>query len=487
VATAPAYGYSSLAASADKVPDYPKPPSGTPSNAFPEEYRRLVAGNLLPGFRRESQEWATDETRTRMIFTIVDTEYARGMPAPVRRGDVNFEYDRSILGGESSAMGIKRFSATLEGGPNASPADLLVVAIRLSQNRIFFSKQTVNGVTYEPDVIRRIVVREIDMLNSNIIQFEVEAIGNSIMSASFGGGATVPQGTPFRSGGLLVNILSTLALAPSGGTAIAFEFAPTTYPDAFGNFGVYRVTPSWYDPELTELQKTWNTTVVLQASEKESVVYEFPVAFFNAVINTAADSQRVHLGKDNSKSRKDSSVLASGPANPYLSVRSMERHAVETHMCVMPSQDLTAADVPFQIRKPRTVVMQELEAVRMNAAPERSLLPMPANAVVLSEDFPVHGGVADANNNRMMAAIFSRVFTIADPGGADANTYFNKASGSNTYRQSWPGRSTVLANVGTMKLPYLPTRDLDAFGNPNTVGDEKFETTLGEPAGYVAT
>lgn len=484
-ATAPAYGYSSVATHRDKVADYPKPPAGTPTNAFPEEYRRLVAGNLFPGFRREGQEFGTDETRTRMVFTVTDKEYPRGMPAPVRSADVNFEYERSIGGGEKNAIGTKRFIATLSGGPQASPVDLLVVAIRLSQNRIFFSTQTVGGVTYKPDLITRIAVRELDMLNSNTIQFEVEAQGNSILAAAFGAG-TVPQGTPFKSGGLLINLLSDLSIAPAGGAAITFTFSPTSYPDAFGNFGAYRVTPNWYDPELTEDQKVWNTTVVLAAAEKESVVYEFPVAFFDAVINTAADSQRVHLGKDNSKTRKDV-ASASGPDNPYLSLSSMERHAVASHMCVIPSQDLAAADQAFQIRKPLTVVTQHMEATRMNAAPERSLLPMPANAVIVEEDFPVHGGVADTANNRIMAAVFTRTFVIMDPGGTDANTFFNKVSGSNTYRQAWPGRSTVTADVGTLKLPYLATRDLDAFGNPNTVGDEKFETTLGNPSGYVAT
>ena len=114
-ASSPAYGYSSAAASADKVPDYPKPPSGTPTNVFPEEYRRLVAGNLLPGFRRDSQEYATDETRTRMVFTVVDKEYPRGMPAPVRQADVNFEFERSIGKSDSSAVGTKRSSKVASG------------------------------------------------------------------------------------------------------------------------------------------------------------------------------------------------------------------------------------------------------------------------------------------------------------------------------------------------------------------------------------
>lgn len=485
-ATPPAYGYAASADRADIVPDYPKPPSGTPTNAFPDEYRRLIAGNLLPGFRREGQEWAIDETRTRMMFTVIDREYGRGIPAPARMADVSFSFEREA-GSERSALGIKSFVATLEGPPNVAPADLVALAVRLSQGRIYYNRVTIGGTTYEPDIIQRIAVTEQDMMSANRIRFEVEAKATCLMGST--GGGTVLQATPWKSAGLLGNILADLNLSPSGGTAITFTFTATSYPDAYGTFGVYRVTPNHYDPDLQEASKTWNSTRTLAAADKADVVYEFPQAFFEAVVHTASDALRVHSGKDNAKSRKDS-ASAGGTANPYVSVRSSEVRKIDTAMVLLSAQDLEAADIPFQVRKPKYFVHQRMEATRMNARPEPQFGPIPSGAIVVYETPAESGGFADLNNNRMITAVFERVLQVADSGGANntgtptvTQQFFTKVSGSNTMRQAWAHGydGTVAA-----KLPSLPTRDIVvATGDPTTVGDEKFDNATRTPMAYV--
>jgi hypothetical protein len=473
-------GRASAQSRSDVVTDGPLNGSGaTPANLMPDEYRRIVAGNLPPGFRRVRQEYAVDESRTRMSFMVVDQEFPRGLPAPCRVADVEFSFERSLPtgGGDASALGVKRFGATLVGAPRTSPRDLLAIAVRLSQNRIAWTRTTFGGVTYEPDIITRIMVAEPSVLGQNAIRLEIEATAASTINVSGGGSGATMTGTPWQAAGLLDDILKNVDLTPiAGGDTITFTFTPATQPDAYGEFGLLRVTPSYYDPELADGSLGWTTARAMSATERTDLVYEFPVANFDTVI---AYTRTAHLGRDNAKNRKDGAA-AGGVPNPYVKLSARERYWTETGMTLLKSQDLTAADVPFQIEKATLCCRQEIESVRMNMPGEPQWLPLPTGATMRFQDNRRGAGVSDANNNRLIPTFHVREFEVADL-GSSATLHFNLAGGANTYRTAWPSGA---AGTDALKLPALATRDIDSAGDPTVSGDETFAKQLGTPNTY---
>lgn len=486
-------GYATTWNRSDSVQDYPHTSGGSnPSFVFPEQYRRMVAGNLYPGFRRVSQQYATDESRTRMVFSVVDRESPRGLPAPARMSSVNYSYERSIGVGDSTAMGMKRFSAVVSGPTNVAPADLLILAIRLSQKRIFWSRTLQGSTYYSADLIQRIRVSEVEMTEQNCIEFEVDAIGTADLGSGIGasGATAIQSGKPYSVPNFLGNILAALAITPktesgSGSTDVTFTFSSAVQSDAYGEFGVYRITPSWYDPEQDPTARTWTTTQVLASADKLDAVYIFPNAIFDSHFSAAftSDTQKLPLGRDNAKHRRDD---ASGPGtdsanayqtSPYLHIESVERRSTQTNIVPVPSQSLTGADLKFQTRKPFTVVHQKATMVRLNASPSREFLSKDPGAVILHEEFITHGGNSDGVNNRMMAATHERIYTIADDGTTAKNFYT-----SGGYRQFWPNKtansdSFVASDsqtTGDVNLPKLATRD-------PVNGDPTFKYVFGSP------
>lgn len=494
------YGYASTWSRSDAVPDYPKPPGGGDvTSPFPEQYRRLVAGNLYPGFRRVSQQYATDESRTRMVFRIVHQEFSRGLPAPCRAADINYTYERSINAGDSTILGRKNFSCTVIGPSNVAPSDLLILALRLSQHRIFWSRTKLgsSATYYPPDIIRRIVVSEPDMANQNAIHFEVEAIGMADLQSGIGNdpSSAVKSGQPHIAPSMLTNILKAIsisAVTPTGSASstVTFTFTAATQPDAYGNFGVYRIAPSWYDPELASSSWTWDTTQVLKSADKADAVYVFPDAVFDSHYNESfsSDSAKLPLGRDNAKTRNDDKFGTSAVSEddthcyPYLHVEAIERRTIDTGLVNCPSHDPTGEDLVFQVRKPLVRVHQKAVMVRLNKSPSREFLSKDPNAMVVFEDFVTHGGKSDAVNNRMMAATHERIYEVYDPGDASGTTYLT----SGDYRQAWPNNLGTNENLtsgdapaqGDVQLPKLATRD------PKN-GDPTFKFEFGAPEDWV--
>lgn len=470
LATPPPTGYQNAVSTRDRIVDYQNVATGgnDPTAAYPDEYRRLVCGYLLPGFRRTEQRYMVDESRTTMAFQIVEQEFARGLPSPARRARVDFSFERQILAdtGDNNAMGIKRFTAEIEGHNGTSPADLLALAVRLSQNRIVWA----TTATANADMIRRMAVHEIDMTNRNAIALEIEAMASSTINLQNPADNT-PTAFASNTTNMLKDILSAISLAPTGGgETISFTFTQATQPDAYGQFGVYRITPAWYDPELAVANRNWNTARIIAASEKQDAVYEFPQAVFTSIV---MDAVKHHVGRDRKKLRKDQTV----PANPYLTLKSAEVYESVTNAIVAPSCDLTGADKVFQIGKPTVVVRQRVAATRMNAAPEREFLARGSQGVTIDESFRVHGGMADVNGNRIMAAVFERTYRCRDGGGASSNGFSTVTSGGNSYRQFWPQSSGE--DSGYIALPKLATRD-----SATVAGDELFRTNVGTAEAY---
>ena len=487
--TPPAYGYTSAYDRKDVILDYPI--VGTTSTKtdykYPEQYRRLAAGNLYPGFRRVKQQFATDESRSRMVFEVVDQEYPRGMPGPARVADVSFSFERQINGdGDAGPIGLKVFRCAVSGPTSVAPVDLLGICVRLSQNRINYSRVSHDGSVEKADFITRIAMHERNLLNENTIEFEVVAKAFSEIGSTIGGsGTTVTQrGTPYAPGGMLKSILTALALQPvdktnaDNGTAIEFTFTATSMPDAFGDYGIYRIAPSWYDPEAAAAGNTWDTTKVMEAADKENCTYVFP----DPIFATAFESEELqtHMGADNAKQRK--SISSSGAVNafPYFKVQSRVRRVIDPHISAVPSQSKSGGTLSFQHRKPTVIVHEISEGVRMNMAPNREdlMYDTPANAVVLHQDFRETGGVSDMVDNRAIAAVYERVYELTDGGGSTYKEFYNGGTGS-AFRQAWPNKTGDDANIsGSQSAGDIPLPKLAAIRDVQS-GDEQFVNPLG--------
>lgn len=472
-------GFTSGENRADFVPDYPG--NDLAAANMPEEYRRLVAGNLPNGFRRISQRYITDETRCRLVFQVVDKEFFRKMASPARVGEATFEFER-MFGEESQMVGLKRFAVELEGPNTVSVYALLALAVQMSHNRIMWSKQTKNGVTYQPDIIQRIKVAEPNILTRNAVRLEVDAIATS--DAGTIGSVGVGTGTPYSSSLFLTDVMGALNIetlgksgkgsgegSPSGGTA-TFVFEEATSPDAFGEFGIYRITPSgtFFDPELQSGSLNWKTTTVITAANRENAVYKFP----GQVVDDIIANRKVGMGVDAKKNRKQAATGADRA--PYLRVKVSSKHSTDTGIVVAQSQSLQGADIDFQVRKPRAFITDVVEMVRLNEAPEKSMLPKRAGGKIVHQTDHVDPGVSDNVNNRLLGAVFVRVYQMADGGGSASNG-FGTVGGIRQYAPYADGAG-ALENV--VPQPKLVTQD-----TTDEATDPDFGFDLGTPEAWV--
>lgn len=486
-----AIGYNASKSNADVVLDYFNP---TGFN-YPEQYRRLVAGNCLRGFQRVAQKYMTDESRVRMAFLIIDKEEFRGNPNPVRRSNVERGYQQAMPGvsGDAQMIGLKTFTARLEGpgwikqtsvespytavptlgsSTAVTPADLLLVAIRMSQNFIVWGKSS----AAEADLIMSIEVRELDILRKNEIEFTV--VAKATANANYASGQSQPYRHSLWLGDILQTITITGAAATGGATgAIALSFTATTSPDAYGDFGIFRVTPSFYDAQQAVGSQAWETTDVIAAGDKTNAVYILPDAVFSNVIE--ASSKKVHAGLDTRTNKKNSLAAGAGGTNPkpYTSFNVTRRYVVpDTGVVVIPSQSLAGADLVVQTQKPCAFVHEVTVATRMNARVEEDFAALETGAAVMFQDFAEGGGKQDANGNRLFVGRHVRIYRVRDPGGSGGNNFFNQGG----IRQ-WGPAATALA--GTENKP--PELASSATRTAAVAGDATFELDLGTPDAWV--
>ncbi|GAG47967.1 unnamed protein product, partial [marine sediment metagenome] len=98
----------------------------------PDTYRTLVLPQLPQGYRIESEKWATDESATRLIYTIVAKQYAKKLPAPGKTGDARFIWRRAINAGPEGGIGIKFFEGELEAADGVSAGQLIQALVNVA-------------------------------------------------------------------------------------------------------------------------------------------------------------------------------------------------------------------------------------------------------------------------------------------------------------------------------------------------------------------
>jgi hypothetical protein len=102
-------------------------------------------------------------------------------------------------------------------------------------------------------------------------------------------------------------------------------------------------------------------------------------------------------------------------------------------------------DLVFQTRKPRVLLTEHVEVVRMNQAPSKIMRELPANCVVKSEDWRVAFGKYDAQGQRVFTGVFERTMELYDPGGTPVVGFYNNTIGGVTFRNWVAPNSTIIA------------------------------------------
>lgn len=452
---------------------------GTGSGNVPDLYRRFVSGNLYPGFRRVRQEYAVDETRTTMLFDVVDQEFTRGIPAPARVGNCQYTFERSM--GEGSQMiGTKHFVASVRGDRFVTAGALLTLCIRLSQNRI----------DYFRDLIVKIRVSEENMLTENAITFEVVATATSAQTfnaAASSGSNSAGTTSLIDQSLLLKNILSPIQLA--GGV---FEFVPAMQPEAYGNAMIVRLTPAAYDhqsiPSLAAPNMTLPTTMQLSPEDMRPVVYLFPRGWFDAV-----EGQEQGTDEINSYIPKGSPAVPAGPnagdltkngrtngqpteQNPNLHSKGGKKVEVKSNIVVVPAVCPKGKPAVFQIAGPVVIETEFIDGARKNEPPERMLADKTAGAVVTSVGYNVTSGHPDMNGNRVLIAGYDRTTVTACPGDFDETTGVSPTNPSfKVVDANFNGQNVhiVAYNPAKIPMPLDQTQGTDQPEYTDGLGDEE--------------
>ena len=442
---------------------------------YPDLFRRFISGNMYRGFRRMRQEYAQDESRTRLLFDITDQEFTRSLPAPARVGDCHFTFERELSG--TNAIGIKHFIATVEGDRGVTSGALLTLCIRLSQNRI----------DYVNDVILKIRVTESGMLSKNEITFEV--IANATSTQTFN--AVADPDSPSKGNGslidqslLLKNILSPITL--QGGT---FEFVPAFQPDAYGGALIVRVTPGAFShkdlPAFGSQYPIGASTTILES--QDPVVYQFPAAYFDGVVGQESPDSigNIYIPKgspavptgpnkgDLQKNTKDSNPT------PNLQSKGGRKIKVNSNIVLVPGISPDAKPVIFQVGSPVVEVTEFLDGAKKNESPSRVFSEKSAGSVVASLGYSLSSGTPDLNGNRVLSAAFDRTVLITAAGDFDAGGTSVSQPGFKQVTDSFNEQPVTLVVFNPAEADLVLPKDetqgeASGFNQPNyTVGTEE--------------
>lgn len=441
---------------------------------FADYYRRFVSGNLYRGFRRVKQEYAIDESRTRLIFEVVDQEFTRGLPAPARVGNCSYTFERSLE--ENQLLGMKHFIASVKGDRNVTSGSLLNLCIRLSQNRI----------DWREDLIMKIRVSEENMLTENSITFEVIAKGlsSTVFTASTTSGSdSAGSATPIldlhstKNAGLLSNILDGIDLGnDSDGNQQVFRFTPAPQPDAYGSALLLRVTPGVFDASSvsTSASSELSYPTTIKVPEESPVIYSFPDGVFDAAVNNYSDGINRYIGPSESRPAKVKTGPNKGDINkaadngkgriPYngrpLKSSGKQKISVNTNIVPAHAICMSGGTVAFQIGAPYAVVVDGLDGAKSNEPPIRAFNDKPITSFVMDYDFAVTSGMPDPNGNRVNMASYGRKSMIYAPGDVPSSgpSATNPAFAVASFTVNGESVKFMRFFPQSLKMPYDETR-----------------------------
>lgn len=374
----------------------------------PDAYRLVITPDLPKGFRRETMQYAIDETGNRLLYVIVDKQFALDLPAPATSGEGSFEWSASL---NDNLMGRKVFEVTLTGPTNVTTADLLKAAVLMSKSRVKWGPgQAEGGSAVGSDLIESIRVEEPNIFASNTITFRVTT-------------RTVKSGE------------DVFAMPNTSLLSDFLEGLSDRYSDIspYGSAAIRSVHRTLRLPTYTTIDKHTDESV-LEADTVATTAYVFTDRDFDAV-----ESGLVVRG-----SQSESSVTtAAHNQNPYVDVAMAERmDVVDTGLVAIGSRSSTSPTKIFQVRDPVVFYTSVQRISRVGKAPTREMVKPPPFGMLVMERFWTHEPRDDPNGNRVFTATFVRVVQLVK-GGAG----FSVDGG---------GRVRFRPPTATVRLPFDP-------------------------------
>lgn len=406
-----------------------------------------------PGWRRESQEFATDELGTMLTYSFVDKWNTHDLPDGVKAGDMECVYERQL---DSAGMATVSFSCDLEGEQGlknitgtTGNRKLVQAAVQLAKTRI--------DLTYQLTIINRIRVTEKNMLTGYAIRFELDALVQP--KADDAGGST-----------------SVLSLAYMIGNEFTITRTETREASAYGSImtvsGVenqYAMVPYFVNNLVDGMSNTGGT--MPQAALFNILNANSYGAISVAVISNAAgvSLMNTNLGGAFSTTRFQPAP-ASGFTTAVPFTQGHTKTVVDPGIVRLSPMYVDAPDLLFQTRKPTATVTEHIEVARVNQAPPRYQRPLPAQAYLANEDWRVSHGQYDAQGNRVFSGVYDRTYVTYDVGGSGSTVGFSTAtapSGASLRRWSTPNNGLLppISPATTAASDVITSSSLAAAGD----------------------
>lgn len=328
----------------------------------PDLYRELVCGRPPALYTRTRQDYTTDPSLRNLTFSVEDRMVFRDLKDPVMQGDASFDYERSL----TDLLGIKRFTASFEGGPDTPPSMLMAIAYEACQARIDFAK----------DLIQSIQIKEPSLYQRNKIELTVVARGT-------------------EDGVLQVGVIKQIfnALHLTGNTI---------YSSAYPNRSVVQSTMNGliYDPcnqssltsiiqDATTIPEGGNVTVTVGNSNNNVVDDDVP---------------------DTKPQETDTGFIALGGVN-ISSESSTQKTTEDTGMIFLETCG-GGFQYPFQIRLPTATFTQTVTIVSLSKAPSIPWDNMNEPFIVLHDNLLLLGTRIDAVGKKIYTYRAERTIRI---------------------------------------------------------------------------
>lgn len=347
----------------------------------PDFYRRLVAGFLPYGFQRTKQEYYVDASLRTLVFDVEDKQLEWNLPKPVFDGDASFDYERSL----DNLLGTKTFKVSFEAA-FVDKFELLAACIDCAMTRINFTGT-------EPDIIQSFKIGEPSIFKGNMVTFEVVAMGFSTNTQSSDLGNSIDAN--------LASMLFGSPYLPSQPTGQAF-------PDAYGGnlfeiakASVSRTALLRYDPctagsGLASFMGETDITVrVIAGTPPEGA---------------ATQDDELPTNKPNT----DGDQLTRDSAARTVRWSSKQTITQTTGLTMLETMG-GYAQFSFQMRLPKVIVVQSVEAVTTG---QNAPIPWPRldeGAIVVDMTMNVNDAPPDASGNRLYMISATRTLHVNVP------------------------------------------------------------------------
>lgn len=382
--------------------------SWTGKQAWADLFRNAIIPPLPgEGWRRESQEFAVDESGLTLTYSFIDKRHVHDLPNGVLLGDVSCTYERSLTA-SGTGVAIVTFTADLQGSQGlkgitgTTPNRKLVeAAVQLARTRI--------DLTMKQTIVQRLRIEEQDLMSGYKIRFEMEA--HVIAKNSDSGSTIVPLA--YMIGNEFTITRTETRAAPAYGASIKLAGVDTQYG----------MVPTYLNNVIDGMSTDGSSSPMPLASLFTITEANAYGAITIAVISdaagvTGAQSMNAIFAGRFQNDQEQPSNDSDGYTRMIPNASSFTVSRYESGLVKMSPMYLGASELVLQTKIPVVHVKERIETVRMNQAPPRTLRPLPTDAYVCGEDWRVAFGRFDAQGNRAFTGVFEREFAMYDDGSS---------------------------------------------------------------------